>query len=146
MDLKRFEKALQHLDRGKLKEARKIFSELASGEEDSSFRSRCRSYVRQCDMQESLNEEAEGDPYARAVFLANNGRHDAALEILTRLLKASPRDDGLLFTQACVLAASGRDSKALETLKAAVILNPENRVHAMNHADFEDLKQQVIAL
>ncbi len=146
MDLKRFEKALQHLNKGKLKEARKIFSELASKEEDPVFRERCRSYMRQCDIKETVQETGDRDPYARAVFLSNAGRHEEALDILSDLVRSRPKDDGLLFIQACILAASGKDSKALETLKLAVKLNPENRIHAMNHEDFSDLKQQVIAL
>ncbi len=144
MDLKKFEKALQHFHQKKYAEAHKLFSKLLETADDATFRERCRGYVEAC--RQHTEKPDQSDPFARAVFLSNQGEHQQAEELLKKMIKADGENDALLFTLSCMYAGMGEVNKAVETLRKAVKLNPDNRVYALNHRDFAELKDTITAL
>ena len=145
MNLKTFEKALQQFHKKKYAEAHIAFSKLAADTDSPEFRERCRGYAKACSLRME-ETDPKMDPVARAVFLSNSGCHGEALEILTEIVKTDSRNDALLFTLSCLYAAMGEVNKAVEMLRKAVKLNPDNRVHALNHRDFRELKDTITAL
>jgi len=144
MDLKKFEKALQQYHQHKYADAHKVFTKLLESADNAAFGEKCRAYAEACRLH--MKEEQDTDPFAHAVFLSNSGKHEEAARILSELVKKDGGNDALLFTLSCLYAAMGEVNKAVDTLRKAIKLNPENRVHALNHRDFHEMKDTITAL
>jgi len=81
------------------------------------------------------------DHYTQGVALMNLGRWDEAREHLDRARKASPKADHVIYAMAALDCLTGEADSAMDNLKLAIQLRPENRYHARNDADFSFLQE-----
>src|SRR2546425_156781 len=79
--------------------------------------------------------------YNLAVALMNNGKYEESIEHLTKALRHSPDCDYVLYALAATNCLTGNLDGALNNLRAAIHLKPENRFLAQHDSDFEPLMQ-----
>lgn len=87
------------------------------------------------------NPRSAEDHYQRGVAMMNIGRWDEARESLDRARKAAPKADHIHYALAALDCLTGEADSALENLKIAIQLRPENRYHARNDEDFAFLQE-----
>jgi tetratricopeptide (TPR) repeat protein len=75
------------------------------------------------------------------VALMNLGRWDEAREHLDRAYKSAPKADHIVYALAALDCLTGEAEAAMEKLKVAIQLRPENRYHARNDEDFAFLQE-----
>ena len=81
------------------------------------------------------------DHYNLAVALMNNGKYEESIEHLKKALRHSPDCEYVLYALAATNCLTGNLDGALNNLKAAISLKPENRFLAQHDSDFEPLMQ-----
>jgi tetratricopeptide (TPR) repeat protein len=81
------------------------------------------------------------DYYHHGVAMMNLGRWDEAREHLDRAKKAAPKADYVIYALAALDCLTGETDSAMENLKQAIALRPENRYHARNDEDFAYLQE-----
>jgi tetratricopeptide (TPR) repeat protein len=81
------------------------------------------------------------DHYTQGVALMNLGRWDEAREHLDRARKAAPKADHVVYAMAALDCLTGEADSAMENLRIAIQLRPENRYHARNDEDFAFLQE-----
>jgi tetratricopeptide (TPR) repeat protein len=81
------------------------------------------------------------DHYTQGVALMNLGRWDEAREHLDRARKAAPKADHIVYAMAALDCLTGEADSAMQNLKVAIQLRPENRYHARNDEDFAFLQE-----
>ncbi len=70
-----------------------------------------------------------------------NARHlDSAVEFLTKADKAAPKHEEILYALAAAQSLSGNAEAAIEHLKNAIALRPENRFLAQHDDDLDPLR------
>jgi Tfp pilus assembly protein PilF len=77
--------------------------------------------------------------YAATVAL-NSGDHSGALDHLQRALTEDPESDHAHYIMAVALGMRQRSDEAMEHLRQAIALNPENRNLARQDPDLEPLR------
>jgi tetratricopeptide (TPR) repeat protein len=106
---------------------------------------RARVHLRICDQRISRLPNAAPktaeDHYTQGVALMNLGRWDEAREHLDRARKAAPKADHIVYAMAALDCLTGEADSAMENLKTAIQLRPENRYHARNDEDFAFLQE-----
>ena len=94
-----------------------------------------------------LKPSAESNPrtadehYQRGVTMMNLGRWDDAREALLKARKLGPKTDYIIYATAALDCLTGEAESAMENLKIAIQLRPENRYHARNDEDFAFLQE-----
>ena len=73
--------------------------------------------------------------------MMNMGRWDEAREHLLRARKLAPKADYVVYAMAALDCLTGEAESAMENLKVAIQLRPENRYHARNDEDFAFLQE-----
>ena len=81
------------------------------------------------------------DHYTQGVALMNLGRWDEAREHLDRARKSAPKADHIVYAMAALDCLTGEAESAMQNLKIAIQLRPENRYHARNDEDFAFLQE-----
>ena len=81
------------------------------------------------------------DHYTQGVALMNLGRWDEAREHFDRARKSAPKAYHIVYAMAALDCLTGEADSALENLKLAIQLRPENRYHARNDEDFSFLQE-----
>jgi tetratricopeptide (TPR) repeat protein len=71
----------------------------------------------------------------------NLGHWDEARDHLERARKLAPKADHVIYALAALDCLTGETDAALEKLKLAIELRPENRYHARNDEDFAFLQE-----
>src|SRR6202041_1087690 len=79
--------------------------------------------------------------YTQGVALMNLGRWDEAREHLDRARKSAPKADHIVYAMAALDCLTGEAESAMQNLKVAIQLRPENRYHARNDEDFAFLQE-----
>ena len=79
------------------------------------------------------------DYYQAGVAMMNLGRWDEAREHLLRARKLAPKADYVFYAMAALDCLTGEAESAMENLRTAIQLRPENRYHARNDEDFSFL-------
>ncbi len=79
------------------------------------------------------------DPYLQAVYERNRGNFDDALAISSAGGRRS-KDPRFAYLVSSIHVARGELDSAAEYLETAIALDPMSRIHAVNDADFEDLR------
>lgn len=104
---------------------------------------RARLYLRVCERETERQPAAPKTPaervYAATVAL-NSGDHAGALEHLQRALSEDPDSDHAHYTMAVALGMRGRVDEALDYLRNAIGLNPDNRGLARQDPDLEAVR------
>lgn len=105
---------------------------------------RARLYLRVCERETSRQPATPTTPeervYAATVSL-NSGDHTAALDHLNRALDDDPESDHAHYIMAVALSMRGRPDTALDHLRQAIALNPENRSLARQDPDLDTLRE-----
>lgn len=81
------------------------------------------------------------DYYQAGVAMMNLGRWDEARDHLLRARKLAPKADYVFYAMAALDCLTGESESAMENLKIAIQLRPENRYHARNDEDFAFLQE-----
>jgi tetratricopeptide (TPR) repeat protein len=104
---------------------------------------RARLYLRVCERETSRQPPAPKTPaervYAATVAL-NSGDHSGALDHLQRALGEDPDSDHAHYIMAVALGMRNRADEALEHLRQAIALNPDNRSLARQDPDLDTVR------
>ena len=87
------------------------------------------------------NPRTREDHYQQGVTMMNLGRWDEAREHLARARKLAPKADFVFYAMAALDCLTGEADAAMNNLKTAIELRPENRYHARNDEDFAFLQE-----
>jgi len=142
--LKAYEEALGFFQQQKFQRAKQLLERVLEGP-SKELRDRALMHARICDQRISrapapAAKSAE-DHYTQGVALMNLGRWDEAREHLDRARKAAPKADHVVYAMAALDCLTGEADSAMENLKMAIQLRPENRYHARNDEDFSFLQE-----
>ncbi len=141
--IKNFEIAARAFQRQNYEKAKEVFEKLASGEV-SEVAERARVHLLLCEQR--LGRRTQGpktseDFYALGVGELNARQLDAAVEHLTKAQRLDGKQDHIRYALAAAHALRGNPEVALEHLRVAIELRPENRIHARHDDDFQGLAQ-----
>ena len=142
--LKLYEEALGQFHQQKFHRAEEALKRVTEGP-SKELADRARVHLRICEQRISrlpaqAPKTAE-DHYTQGVALMNLGRWDEAREHLDRARKAAPKADHIVYAMAALDCLTGEADSAMENLKIAIQLRPENRYHARNDEDFSFLQE-----
>ena len=142
--LKHYEEALTLFQQQKFQRAKQSLERVLEGPSQE-LGERARVHIRICDQRISrpavpVLKSAE-DHYTQGVALMNLGRWDDAREHLDRARKAAPKADHIVYAMAVLDCLTGEADSAMDNLKIAIQLRPENRYHARNDEDFAFLQE-----
>jgi tetratricopeptide (TPR) repeat protein len=142
--LKAYEEAVQHIQNQKFHKAKQVLEKVAIGP-SKELADRARLHIRVCEQriarQPATNLRGPDDDYHHGVAMMNVGRWDEAREHLERARKNAPRSDYVIYALAALDCLTGEADSAIENLKLAISLRPENRYHARNDEDFAFLQE-----
>jgi tetratricopeptide (TPR) repeat protein len=144
LQLKHYEEGLKLFQQQKFQRAKQLLERVLEGP-SKELGDRARVHLRICDQRISrlptpAPKTAE-DHYTQGVALMNLGRWDEAREHLDRARKAAPKADHIVYAMAALDCLTGEADSAMENLKTAIQLRPENRYHARNDEDFAFLQE-----
>jgi tetratricopeptide (TPR) repeat protein len=142
--LKLYEEALKHFQQQKFAKAKETLEDVVKGP-SRELADRARVHLRICDQRiarapAAVPKSAE-EHYTQGVALMNLGRWDEARDHLDRARKAAPKADHIVYAMAALDCLTGETDSAMENLKVAIQLRPENRYHARNDEDFAFLQE-----
>jgi tetratricopeptide (TPR) repeat protein len=142
--LKLYEEALQYFQQQKFQRAQQTLERVLEGP-SKELSDRARVHVRICEQRIARlpNSAAKSpeDHYSQGVALMNLGRWDEARDHLDRARKAAPKADHIVYAMAALDCLTGESDSAMQNLKVAIQLRPENRYHARNDEDFAFLQE-----
>jgi tetratricopeptide (TPR) repeat protein len=142
--LKAYEEALHQFQRQKYSKAKPLFEKVAAGP-NKELADRARVHLRISEQRLAPNEPANPrspeEHYQHGVAMMNMGRWDDAREHLERARKLSPKADYVIYALAALDCLTNEAESAMENLKLAIQLRPENRYHARNDEDFSFLAE-----
>ena len=141
--LKHYEEALQHFQQQRYAKAKPLFEKALAGP-NKEFADRARVHLRITEQRlQPVVTTAPRSPeehYQQGVAMMNLGRWDEAREHLLRARKLAPKSDYIIYAMAALDCLTGEADSAMENLKTAIALRPENRYHARNDEDFAFLQ------
>lgn len=142
--LKQYEEAVRYFQQQKFHKAKQTL-EKALGGPSKELADRAQMHLRICEQRISRpptpNPRTPEEHYQRGVAMMNLGRWDEAREHLLRARKLAPKSDYIFYAMAALDCLTGEAESAMENLKAAIDLRPENRYHARNDEDFAFLQE-----
>jgi tetratricopeptide (TPR) repeat protein len=141
--LKVYEDALQHFQQQRYSKAKPLFEKVVTGP-SKEFADRARVHLRITEqrLQPSVTTtpRTPEEHYQQGVAMMNLGRWDEAREHLLRARKLAPKSDYVIYAMAALDCLTGEADSAMDNLKQAIALRPENRYHARNDEDFAFLQ------
>ena len=142
--LKQYEEALKLFQEQKFQRAKPLLERVLEGP-TRELRDRAQMHLRVCEQRVSRAPapppKSAEDHYTQGVALMNLGRWDEAREHLDRARKAAPKADHIVYAMAALDCLTGEAESAMDNLKLAIQLRPENRYHARNDEDFAFLQE-----
>jgi tetratricopeptide (TPR) repeat protein len=142
--LKAFEEGVQNFHQQKYAKAKPLFEKVLGGPgKDLADRARMHLRIIEQRMQrsETIVPRTPEEHYQQGVAMMNMGRWDDAREHLLRARKLAPKADYVIYAMAALDCLTGEAESAMENLKLAIQLRPENRYHARNDEDFAFLQE-----
>jgi tetratricopeptide (TPR) repeat protein len=142
--MKAFEEGVQNFHQQKYSKAKPVFEKVLSGPgKDLADRARMHLRIIEQRMQRSepVVPRTPEEHYQQGVAMMNMGRWDEAREHLLRARKLAPKADYVIYAMAALDCLTGEAESAMENLKLAIQLRPENRYHARNDEDFAFLQE-----
>jgi tetratricopeptide (TPR) repeat protein len=138
--VKHFEAAVLYFQKesyGKAKEILKRLADTAPPE----VADRARVHLRLCEQRSATASapKTAADNYLFGVAELNAGRQESAADYLEKAHQQEPKREDVCYALAACYALQGKADAALEFLKVAVDLRPQNRFQARQDADFESL-------
>jgi tetratricopeptide (TPR) repeat protein len=142
--MKAYEEALKYFQQQKFQKAKQSLERVLEGP-SKELGDRAHMHLKICEQRISrapapAAKSAE-DHYTQGVALMNLGRWDEAREHLDRARKAAPKADHIVYAMAALDCLTGEAESAMQNLKVAIQLRPENRYHARNDEDFAFLQE-----
>ena len=142
--LKSYEEALKLVQEQKFQRAKQVLEKVIEGP-TKELKDRAAVHLRAVEQRLSKipappSKTAE-DHYTQGVAMMNLGRWDEAREHLDRALKAAPKADHIVYAMAALDCLTGEAETAMQRLKLAIQLRPENRYHARNDEVFAFLQE-----
>ena len=142
--LKLYEEALRYFQQQKFHKAKQILEKVIAGP-GKELADRARVHLRVCEQRISRPPtpvlRSPDDYYQQGVAMMNLGRWDEAREHLLRARKLAPKADYVYYAMAALDCLTGEAESAMDNLKIAIDLRPENRYHARNDEDFAFLQE-----
>jgi tetratricopeptide (TPR) repeat protein len=142
--MKLYEEALQYFQQQKYQRAQQTLERVLEGP-STELSDRAKVHVRICEQRisrlPSAAPKTSEDHYTQGVALMNLGRWDEARDHLDRARKAAPKADHIVYAMAALDCLTGEADSAMQNLKVAIQLRPENRYHARNDEDFAFLQE-----
>jgi len=142
--LRAFEEAVQHFHQQKYAKAKPEFEKVIAGPgKDLADRARVHLRIIEQRLQRSepVTPRTPEEHYQQGVAMMNMGRWDEAREHLVRARRLAPKADYVIYAMAALDCLTGEAESAMENLKLAIQLRPENRYHARNDEDFAFLQE-----
>ncbi len=139
--VKNFETAVHQIQKQNYEKAKDILEKLAAGPVRE-LAARARVHLRLCEQRlnrATVTPKTAEDCYNQGVIALNARKLDQAMEHLGKADKLAPDQEHIRYALAAVRARQGNPEPALEHLKAAITLRPENRFRARHDEDFESL-------
>jgi Tfp pilus assembly protein PilF len=143
--VKEYSAALQVLRKGDLENALKQLRAVqAAVPQEPELVDRAEIYIQICERKLAGKPAppAGEERYRRAVYLANAGQPDAAIELLDSTLADDPGSVENLYVRACAWALKGVADKAVRDLRQAIALDSKVRFQAVNDPDFEKIREE----
>ena len=142
--LKQYEEALQYFQQQKFHKAKLGLEKVIAGP-SKELADRAGMHLRVCEQRilrqpEKAPRSAE-EYYQQGVAMMNLGRWDDAREHLQHARKLAPRSDYIVYAMAALDCLTGEAEAAMDNLKLAIEMRPENRYHARNDEDFAFLQE-----
>lgn len=142
--LKHYEEAVRYFHQQKLHKAKQAFERVQAGP-SKELADRACVHLRICDQRilrppEPVLKSAE-QHYHHGVAMMNLGHWDEAREHLEKARKMAPKAEFVFYALAALDCLTGEAEAALENLRMAIDLRPENRYHARNDEDFAFLQE-----
>ena len=142
--LKAYEEGLKYFQQQKFPKAKQALEKVLEGPVKE-LQDRAQMHIRICDQRASRSPvptvKTAEDHYTQGVALMNLGRWDEAREHLDRAHKAAPKADHIVYAMAALDCLTGEADSAMQNLRIAIQLRPENRYHARNDEDFAFLQE-----
>jgi tetratricopeptide (TPR) repeat protein len=142
--LKTYEEALRNFQQQKFSKAKELLEKVIAGP-SKELAERGLVHLRVTEQRISRTPDASmrsaEDHYQHGVAMMNHGRWDEAREHLGRARKMAPKADYIVYAMAALDCLTGEAEAAMENLKLAIELKPENRYHARNDEDFAFLQE-----
>lgn len=139
--VRNFEAATRFFQKQQYERAREIFEKLVNGSV-TEVAERARVYLRVCERKLAHSTpvaKTATDYYTLGVAALNARNFDSAIKHLGRADKLKPNSEDIQYALAAAHALQGNTEAALEHLKTAIELRPENRFQARHDEDFESL-------
>lgn len=141
--LKQYEEAVRYFNQQKFHKACQLLDKVTAGP-NKELGDRARIHLRICEQRISRPPtkalKTAEDHYHHAVAMMNLGLWDTAREHLLRARKLAPKADYVFYALAALDCLTGEAETAMEHLRVAIDLRPENRYHARNDEDFAFLQ------
>ncbi len=141
--LKLYEQAVQQFHEQKLAKAKELLEKVVQGP-SKELADRAQVHLRITEQrmakQAAPSLRTPEEHYQAGVAMMNLGRWDEAREHLLRARKLAPKADFVFYAMAALDCLTGEVESAMENLKTAIQLRPENRYHARNDEDFAFLQ------
>ncbi len=142
----RFAAGVEQMGRGDLAAAQATFEEVArSTRQEPELSQRARTYARICEQRLTAPPPEPAtmeERYSRAVFLANAGKLEQALQLLDQSLLEDPNSVRLLYARSTVWALQGMGARAVADLRQAIAADPKLRYQAANDPDFDKIREE----
>jgi tetratricopeptide (TPR) repeat protein len=142
----RFAAGIEQLGRGDFAAAQATFEEVArSTRHEPELSQRARTYATICErrLASPPSEPSTMDErYSRAVFFANCGELERALQLLDQSLLEDPTATRLLYARSTVWALKGIPARAVADLRQAIAADPKIRYQAANDSDFDKIREE----
>jgi tetratricopeptide (TPR) repeat protein len=139
--VKNFELGARALQKQNYERAKEIFEKLASTGV-AGVAERARVLLRLCEQKLSrpapLPRTAE-DLYTLGVQALNSRRLDDAVQFLSKAQRSAPNSEHIRYALAAAYSLRGDAEDALQHLKEAINLRPQNRIQARRDEDFQPL-------
>ncbi len=140
--LKLYDEGMRYFNQQKLHKARQAFEKVIAGF-GKELADRARMHLHVCEQRISRMPQpslrSADDHYHGGIAMMNLGRWDEAREHLDKAKKLAAKADYVFYALAALDCLTGEADAALQNLKTAIDLKPENRYHARNDEDFKFL-------
>ncbi len=138
--VKQFEAAVRYFQKENYERAKEILERLADTAPPE-VADRARVHLRLCERRRvtAPAPKTAADNYLFGVAELNAGRPDSAADYLEKAHKLEPKREEVCYALAASYAMQGKADSALELLKTAIDLRPQNRFQARQDPDFQSL-------
>ncbi len=136
---KLYEEAMRHFQEQKFHKAKQALEKVLEGP-SRELVDRAQVHLRICERRISKVPESAPrtveEHYHHGVAMMNLGRWEDSRQALERARKIAPKADYVIYALAALDSLTGEVESAMNHLKLAIELRPENRYHARNDQDF----------